>query len=338
MNSTPTPQDFTLPGFEDLEISTQILIRAARSRGIEVEILDRRSHFLRLRKGDRVQLVKEASKTALDSYISFLIMENKQVTKQLLMEAGLRVPTGKQYHKRETAVIDFPEYEDQSIVIKPTSTNFGIGVSTIQEPCTHERFITALDRAFDEDESIIIEEFFAGEEYRFLIIGTECVAVCNRVPANVIGDGRSTIKDLVEKKNADPRRGVGHVTPLEKIQLGETELRTLKQAGKDAGTVPNNGERVFLRHNSNISTGGDSIDFTDQMHSGYKEIAVRAAQTADARICGVDIIVRDIQPAPTNENYAIIELNFNPVLYIHDFPYEGQNRNVAEKILDLLDY
>lgn len=167
------------------------------------------------------------------------------------------------------------------------------------------------------------------------MIGTETVAVCNRVPANVIGDGIHTIEKLVALKNEDKRRGVGHVTPLEKIQLGDTELDVLQQSGFTKDSIPSKDQKVFLRKNSNISTGGDSIDVTDWAHPFYKELAVKAAQLVGAKICGVDIILKDLE---RRGDYRILELNFNPVLYIHNYPYEGKNRDVGNKILDLLGF
>ena len=147
-----------------------------------------------------------------------------------------------------------------------------------------------------------------------------------------------SIEELVDEKNKSPQRGKGHVTPLEKISIGIVEENYLATQDKDIYYVPNNGEIVYLRENSNISTGGDSIDFTDEILDEYKIIAVNSAKAVGAKICGADIIIQDVKAEPDKNNHSIIELNFNPILYAHDFPYKGQNRYVERKLLDLLGF
>ncbi len=330
------PEEFILKGFEDLEISTQIVIRDALNRGLELEILDRKSHFIRLSGKGIVRLVKEASKTELDSYMTFLVMENKTVTKEILEELNIKVPKGTSVTSVDSGLEFLRSIQDRIMVVKPTTTNFGIGVVILPPSPSENEKRLALETALSFSETAIIEEFAPGNEYRFLVIGEECVAVCNRVPANIVGDGKNTISKLVEEKNSDPRRGVGHVTPLEKIQLAETELNVLKESGLSPESIPKQDEKVFLRKNSNISTGGDSVDVTDLAHDSYKRLAVEAAKAAGAKICGVDIIIaKDLKE---EGDYRILELNFNPVLYIHNYPFQGKNRNVGEKILDLLGF
>ena len=208
----------------------------------------------------------------------------------------------------------------------------------LKHPYTKSDYENAVAYAFQYDNFVIIEEYIEGKEYRFLVIGDETVAILHRVPANVTGDGVHTIEQLVESKNQDPLRGKGYVTPLEKIHLGEVEKDFLRTQDLDLQSVPQKDEVIYLRENSNISTGGDSVDFTDDIPEGYKSIAVRAAHVVGAKICGVDMIIRNITEEPTDSNYAIIELNFNPALHIHDFPYKGKNRHVEKKILLLLGF
>ncbi|MDV6234986.1 bifunctional glutamate--cysteine ligase GshA/glutathione synthetase GshB [Leptospira ellisii] len=331
-----SPDRFILEGFEDLEISSQIVIRDALNRGLEVQILDRKSHFIRIKDDSgKMEYVKEASKTDLDSYMTFLIMENKTISKIKMIEAGLLVPAGDGFGDPESAFEFWNGHSSKKMVVKPVTTNFGIGITILSPGASADDAKKAIKIAFHHSESVIVEEFAEGNEFRFLVIGGETVAVCNRIPANVTGDGSSSIERLVEIKNADPRRGVGHVTPLEKIQLGDTESDVLRQSGLGKDSIPKSGEKVFLRRNSNISTGGDSLDVTDQTHPFYKELAVKAARSVNAKICGVDIILKDLE---RKDDYRILELNFNPVLYIHNYPYEGKNRDVGNKILDLLGF
>jgi len=112
----------------------------------------------------------------------------------------------------------------------------------------------------------------------------------------------------------------------------------LNAQDKDFDYVPRMNETVYLRENSNISTGGDSIDFTDDIPDSYKRIAIKAAQALNVKITGLDMIIPDYTQKATDDNYAIIELNFNPAIHIHCHPYKGQNRRLNEKLLDLLGF
>lgn len=223
-------------------------------------------------------------------------------------------------------------------VIKPNKTNFGIGITILKKGYSLQEFTDALKIAFGHDSSVIVEEYIPGKEYRFLVIGGRVIGVLHRVPANVAGDGIHSIRQLAALKNKNPLRGRGYKTPLEKISLGKVEKEFLRQQGKDVLSIPQKDERVFLRKNSNISTGGDSIDFTDEVPEEYKEIAVRAAAAAGAEICGADIIISDVKSLPDFKNYAVIELNFNPALHIHSFPFQGKNRYPEKAVLDLLGF
>ncbi|MBM6838832.1 bifunctional glutamate--cysteine ligase GshA/glutathione synthetase GshB, partial [Clostridium saudiense] len=174
-----------------------------------------------------------------------------------------------------------------------------------------------------------------GKEYRFLVVGDQVLGILHRVPANVVGDGISTISELVNLKNEDPLRGKGYKTPLENIILDKNAELFLKQRGIDFNYIPRVDEIVYLRENSNISTGGDSIDYTDDIPQRFKDIAVKATKAVEAKICGVDMMIEDYKDK--DSSYAIIELNFNPAIHIHSYPYKGKERNIAVEILKLLD-
>ena len=324
--------------FEKLELSTQILITEALKRGVEVDVLDRKDNFIRLKKGNKVEYVKQATKTSADTYITPLIMENKEMTKLILKEHGINVPKSTTVTHVEEALKKYSDFRGNDIVIKPKSTNFGEGVLILKDLKSQEDYKSAVEQALKYDSSVMIEEFIPGKEYRFLVIVGEVVGIMHRVPANVVGDGLHSIRELVAEKNKSPLRGNGHVTPLEKISTGTVEENHLASQGKDADSVPEKGEVVYLRQNSNISTGGDSIDFTDDVLDDYKVIAVDSARAVNAKICGVDMIIQDVKAKPDENNHSIIELNFNPVLYPHDFPCQGQNRHVEKKVLDLLGF
>ncbi|MDA3849689.1 MAG: hypothetical protein PF447_00285, partial [Spirochaetaceae bacterium] len=309
---------------------------SAKGRGHSVEILDEEDNIIRITGNAKTEYIKQATKTSLDSYITVQLMGNKDVTKRMLQEQGIPTPRGKRFNNQEDALDYFDTLKVKSTVIKPLSTNFGLAVSTLISPFRKEEYEAAVKQAFLEDRIILSEDFIPGEEYRFLVIGDEVCAVLQRIPANVIGDGTSSVEELVHKKNQDPRRGHGYTKPLEKIRLGATEQDFLKQHNLSVHSIPLKGEQVFLRKNSNISTGGDSLDLTYEMPQGFKDLAVKAAKAVSASICGADIIIEDIQGPLDSSNLSVIELNFNPALHIHNYPAVGKNRRVDEKVLDLL--
>ena len=331
-------KNYNFWGLEGMELSTQLLLREAVKRGVSFEILDQKENFVRFQKDGKVQYVKQATKTSLDNYASILTMENKLVTKKILEEHGIRVPKGLEYTNSDAAKADFLIHQSKPVVIKPNQTNFGLGITILKEITEEQTYRRAIDIAFEYDSTILIEEFISGKEFRFFVIGDEVVGILHRVPANVMGDGTKTVSELVELKNQDPLRGKGYRTPLEKIQLGEAEAMFLKSQNKDFSTVPASGEVVYLRENSNISTGGDSIDFTDDISDSYKQIAVQAAKALNVVITGLDMIIPDVSAEATDDNYAIIELNFNPAIHIHCHPFKGKNRRLNEKLMDALGY
>ena len=329
---------FRFHPYADLELSTQLLLKAATRRGIHFEILDRQDNFIRLAKGPKTELVVQATKTSLDRYSQVLAMNNKKVTKQILREHGIATPDGAAYTDPAAAKLGWPRFRSTPVVVKPTSTNFGIGIAILQQNHDQARFERAIDEAFLEDQQILVERFVPGKEYRFFVIDDQVVAILHRVAANVQGDGQRNIEDLVAAKNQDPLRGKGYVTPLEKLQLGETERRFLADQNLDPSSVPAHGETIYLRENSNISTGGDSIDYTDRAHPSYCAIAAAAAHALGVKITGIDLIALDIESPATPENHAIIEMNFNPAIHIHCHPFQGVNRKLDERILSALGF
>ena len=323
-------------GYEDMELSTQILMKEAILHGISVEVLDRSDNFIALKQGNHTEYVKQATKTAKDSYMTMLMMENKTVTKKVLEKNNVHVPNGIEVFKGQSLELAAKRYEGRAIVVKPKSTNFGTGISIFPQGASKEDIVKALEIGFKHDNTVLIEEFARGKEYRFLVIGDEVAGILHRVPANVKGDGKKTIRELVEIKNQDSLRGKGYKTPLEKINLDASSELFLKQSGLNFESIPAVGEVVYLRENSNISTGGDSIDYTDEMPQRFKDIAVEAAKAVGAKFCGVDMMLEDYTNA--EGDYAIIELNFNPAIHIHSYPYKGTERNIAEKVLKVLGF
>lgn len=327
---------WTMPGYEALELSTQLVVKEALRRGHSVDVLDAESSFIRIRGNGKSEYLQQATRTSADDYVAPLIMENKKVTKIMLREAGVRVPEGCEYTELAELCAGFDRFRDRGAAVKPNSTNFGIAVSLLPAPIAQGDYLRAGEAAFREDRTVLVEELIQGREYRFLVIGDAVRGVLHRVPANVVGDGRRTVRELIEKKNEDPRRGTGYRSPLERIRTGREEADCLRDQGLSFDSVPKDSAHVFLRRNSNISTGGDSLDFTDSVHPGYRDLAVASAAAVGACISGVDMMIEDVAAPPTAHNYGVVELNFNPALHIHDFPWKGRNREVERHVLDLL--
>lgn len=326
---------YALKGYENMELSTQMILFDAIQLGLNVEILDEEDQFLKLWHGDHVEYIKNGNMTSKDNYVIPLAMANKVVTKKILDQAGFPVPAGAEFANKEDALRYYGQVASSAIVVKPKSTNFGLGISIFQEPASLADYEKALDIAFSEDSHVLVEEFVAGTEYRFFVLDGKCEAVLLRVAANVVGNGSSTIRELVDLKNQDPLRGHDHRSPLEIINLGDIELLMLEQQGYTPDTVLPEGVQAFLRGNSNISTGGDSIDMTDQMDESYKQLAADMATAMGAWACGVDLIIPDrTKPASKEEpNCTCIELNFNPAMYLHTYTYAGPGQSITPKIL-----
>ena len=329
-------QPYSLAGFEDLELSTQILIKEAIKQGIHIEVLDRSDNFICLKKGKREEFIQQATKTSLDSYSAVLAMENKVITKRMLRDKGISVPMGEVFTSLPAALASYSQFINQHIVIKPKSTNFGLGITMIEQLNSKKWFQQALEIAFNHDQSVIVEQFQRGNEYRFLVIDDEVVGVLQRIPANVTGDGIHTIEQLIQQKNEHPIRGVNYNRPLEKIKIDASLHLYLEAQQLTLTSIPKLGEKIQLRENSNISTGGDSVDMTDQMPSRFKEIARKAAKDLNVAICGVDMIIEDWRDE--SSNYSIIEMNYNPAIHIHTYPLIGKGRPVAQSILKALNF
>lgn len=310
---------------EHLELSTKILIEEARRQNRMVNIIDAEANAIEI---DNKHIIFQATKTNVDNYANVLVMENKLLTKYVLNKHLINTPLGISVIKGET--FNYNDFFNKKIVVKPVDTNFGLGISIFDYE--KEKLTKALDFAFSYSDRVIIEEFFTGTEFRFLVIDDEVVSIVKRIAANVVGDGIHNIKELVDIKNCNPLRGNKYTKPLEFIKLGDFELDFLKQQGLNPNYIPKINEVVYLRENSNVSTGGDSAEVLDLIPLKFKIVAQNAAIALGVKICGIDMIIDD-----NFTTYTIIEANFNPAIQMHTYPLTGVGKNIAHKILRLLD-
>ena len=331
-SGTDSTYDFKpLRGYEHFEATTQIIISEILNRGLPFEVIDEKNNLIAVYHHQKEYIIHEGTISDANSLIAFWISNDKWMTKQFLDRHQISHAKGRLIHKNDSASL-IQNFKTFPAVVKPTDTDHGIAVSTnIQSQADLKE---AVDQAFQHSDKIIVEEYHSGREFRFLVIDFEVRAVAFREPANVIGDGQNTIASLIEAKNQN--RGEDYTHPLLKIKTDHEAERHLKNMGRTLSSIPPKNEKVFLRSNSNLSTGGDSIDVTDEMPDFYKDVAKKSAKAAGLRIAGIDIIIKDTQKKPDPENYIVVELNAPAMLSMHDFPYKGQNRQVEKYVLDCI--
>lgn len=311
--------------------STAAIAEAARKRGIPVQRLNDGS-LLQLGYG-RYQQRVQATITAGTGCIGVDIACDKTLTKELLARAGIPVPPGVLVQTEEEALEAAAEL-GYPVVIKPDNGNQGKGVSLNLTSPEEIREACALAKEYSP--RLLVEKQIPGRHYRVLVVGDKVVAAAERIPASVVGDGSHTIAQLIEITNRDPRRGEGHEKPLTKITVDPVVLACLRRRGMGLDYVPRPGERVFLRENANLSTGGTAVDVTDRLHPATALLALRAARTVGLDVAGVDLVTADISLPLAAAGGAVIEVNAAPGLRMHLYPSEGQSRDVAGEIVDYL--
>jgi len=313
--------------------STQSLVDAAVERDIP---------WLRLNDYSLVQFGHgkyqkriQATVTSDTGTISTSLASDKEGTHSLLKDMGLPVPRQIMFTSEDDAVhaakkIGYP------IVVKPLDANHGRGISI--NLTTDEQVREAFHFAREEGRSrfILAESFVTGFDHRMLVINNELVAVAKRVPGHVVGDGKSSIAELIDMVNSDPRRGIGHEKVLTRLEIDKPARDLMKDAGYDEATVLKKDEQFFLRSTANLSTGGTAIDLTDVVHPDNREMAIRAVRAVGLDIGGVDFLTDDITHSYKDVGGAIVEVNAGPGFRMHVAPSEGEPRDVAGKVLDML--
>jgi cyanophycin synthetase len=314
-----------------LGVSTLAIIEEAKSRNIPVRRINDDSMVV-LGQGSRQRRV-QASMTCATSGIGVDVACDKQQTKRLLEKAYLPVPAGMTVRDEE----DLKEAIEElgfPLVIKPIDGNQGRGITT--NICSAEQAQTALERALEISPRVIVERYIKGHDYRFLLVNHKLVAVAQRTPAFVTGDGSSTIGQLIDRLNSDPARGNGHEKSLTTVKVDQHTLDMLAQKNYTLESVPAASETVFLKNTANLSTGGISTDVTDEVHPDNIFMAERVSRIINLDICGIDVVAKDIRMPIDEFNGAILEVNACPGLRMHLKPSVGIGRNVAEPIVSML--
>ncbi|MGI8934077.1 MAG: cyanophycin synthetase, partial [Phormidesmis sp.] len=312
--------------------TTEALVREAEARDIPWFELDVRN-LLQFGYGLH-QKRAQASLTAYSNILGVELACDKESTKQILAGAGIPVPKG-------SVVYSLRELEDSldwlggyPIVIKPLDGNHGRGITLDIQSWREAE--AAYDKAREVADGVIVEHYYTGRDHRILVVNHKVVAVAERQPAHVVGNGKDTITALIEQTNRDPRRGEGHDNILTQIQLDRRTDELLSNQGYSLESVLEAGKICYLRETANLSTGGIAIDRTDEIHPDTVWMAERASRLIDLDVVGIDAVTTDISQPLQAVDGVIVEVNAAPGLRMHVAPSEGVARNVAGPILDML--
>lgn len=316
---------------ERLGPSTASIVREAMSRGIPYKRLNRYS-LCQLGYGANQKRI-QATVTSDTSSIAVELACDKEDTKYLLEKAEVPVPKG-DIIKTERGLKDAVKYIGYPLVIKPIDGNHGRGITiNIQN---WEDAVAALAKAKKVSRTVIVEKFITGDDYRLLVINYKLVAAAKRTPAHVIGDGQSSIQQLVDEVNKDPRRGYGHEKVLTMIKVDDMTKRILQQEDLTIDSVLPEGKVLHLKETANLSTGGTATDVTDIVHPSNVFMAERIARIIGLDICGIDVMTNDISVPLEETGGAILEVNAGPGFRMHLAPTNGLPRNVAAPVVDML--
>ncbi len=313
--------------------STGSLVKAAEDRNIPWLRLNQYS-LVQFGHGVHQQRI-QATITSETRHIAVEIACDKEDTHRLLNDLGLPVPQQRMIYSERRAVAA-AERIGYPVVLKPLNANHGRGVSI--DLTTPEQVVTAFEMAREQGtgRAVLVESFIEGFDHRMLLVNNELIAVAKRVPGHVVGDGAKTIKELIDIVNDDPRRGIGHEKVLTRLELDKQANRLLAEADKDENSVLDKGEIFYLRSTANLSTGGTAIDMTDVVHPDNREMAVRAVRAIGLDVAGVDFLTPDITRSYKDIGGAIVEINAAPGFRMHVAPSEGESRDVAGKVMDML--
>jgi len=311
--------------------TTWSIVKEAQSRGIP---------FIRLNEDSYIQLGYgagqkriQASITSQTSAIAVEVADEKTQVKRLLEKSGIPVPYGQVVMSEEEAV---SVYNDLGVaaVVKPDVGNHGNGGTINITDIDQLKRAFRVAQAYHSD--VIVEEYVKGSDFRLLVIDGKFVAAAKRLPAHVVGDGKSSITMLIEEVNRDPRRGFGHEKVLTQIEIDDMTERLLWQRGLSPRSVPQKGETIYLKTTANISQGGTATDVTDEINPDIRLMAERTARIIGLDVVGVDALAHDISLPLDQSGLKVVEVNAAPGFRMHLEPTNGHPRNVAKPLVDML--
>ncbi len=312
--------------------STGSIVNEAKRRGIPWQRLSSETSYVQLGHGHRQRRI-QATVTDQTGLIGYGIADDKEWTKQILEDAGIPVPRGWSCHSLEEAK-SAASWIGYPVVVKPLIGNHGRGVSTnIADEAGLEEAYAA---AYHRHETVVVEKYIHGEDHRLLVINGKLVAAARRRPAHVIGDGSSTLQQLIDCENADPRRGVGHENLLTQIHVDEQSHRLIWQQGLTPDSVIPADEVVYLKSTANLSTGGTATDVTDDVHPEVRTAAERCARLVGLDIIGIDLLAETVTRPLEEQSAGVVEVNAGPGFRMHISPTHGHGRDVGRAVVDML--
>ncbi|RAM51699.1 MAG: cyanophycin synthetase [Hapalosiphonaceae cyanobacterium JJU2] len=312
--------------------STESIIKEAEKRGIPWMQLGAR-FLIQLGYGVN-QKRMQATMTDNTGILGVELACDKEATKRILASTGVPVPRGTVINFLDDLQEAVEHVGGYPIVIKPLDGNHGRGITIDIQ--SWEEAEAAYDAARQVSRSIIVERYYSGRDHRVLVVNGKVVAVAERVPAHVVGDGRSTIAELIEETNKDPNRGDGHDKILTKIELDRTSYQLLERQGYTLDSVLAKDEICYLRATANLSTGGIAVDRTDEIHPENVWLAQRIVKIIGLDIAGIDVVTSDISRPLREVDGVIVEVNAAPGFRMHVAPSQGIPRNVAGAVIDML--
>jgi cyanophycin synthetase len=305
----------TRAGAEESADKTNKMIICSGAGRLGVSVRELPDEYLELKLGNST-CYAISSDLSFESLLAYKMCGNKLVTSTLLRANGMPVPQFKGFGRREFAKArEYVREQCDPVVVKPcssTSGGDGIGIA-VSGPW---EFAKAFARALCYANSVMIEQYVEGENFRLTVLGGELITAIRRLPAHVTGDGSSSIRQLIDAKNDAYASTTMETRLVHPITVDADVRNRLRSEGLTMRSVPKNGHIIYLRKISNASQGGEIQDATDQCHSDYKQLAVSAAKIMGASLAGVDIIAHDIT-APFQAGTAVInEVNTTPGLAI----------------------
>jgi GNAT-family acetyltransferase (TIGR03103 family) len=307
-------------GLEDLNPYARIIAEEALRRGIRVEVTDAESGEMRLSVGGRTVLTLE-SLSEFTSAVAMSRCDDKRVTRRIMERAGVRVARGAPVAEDDLGAATALLREVGAVVVKPARGEQGRGITV--GVSDEEGLARAVALALQFCPDVLVEELVDGEDLRVIVIDQQVVAAAVRRPAEVVGDGRHTVADLVRSTSRRRERATGGES---RIPLDDTTAEVVGASGYAMDDVPPNGERIRVRRTANLHTGGTIEDVTGRLHPEIAEASVRAAAALGIPVTGLDFLVPDLDGA----DYVFIEANERPGLANHE------PQPTAERFVDLL--
>jgi cyanophycin synthetase len=320
-----------------LSINDHLIIEEARSRGYLVEVVSEAHPLTKISKGDKFVFFRKMLIWTTKGIAKY-IAEHKDLSYIVLENLGFSIPKTETVFS-ETEALSAAAKIGYPLVVKPNDSLGAQGVSILfQEDEVALR--VAYQEAVEVNHSaVLVQRFFKGKDYRVFILEKKVVAVAYRVPARVFGDGYSTIQELIEKENQNPLRGgKGRDNVLTQIAIDDDIKAHLARQQFTLQSIPLRNEEILLREIGSASTGGESIDLTDELPLQNQELFERIATSLDAAVMGLDIRCNDITQPLSSDEYCVIEINHSPGFSIHHFPSQGKPRNIAKMVVDLLPF